>query len=444
MKKNLFFIFLLTIIITFLILPEDIFSQDDRVFQSYSSPFSQAAFVPDVSLIMDFSYAQRNFDDEKFREFEIPGLKHGHHEHHDDSGHGHSHHAANSHNGWNLNYGELALYSWVDPYFDIFAAFHLDEASFGVEELYVRAQKLPWNFQVKMGKFKSSFGRLNEQHAHYWNFDGAPVVYDVFFGGHGICEKGLQLTWIAPVDWYLLFGAEALEGENENSFGREGFHVENAAKGGEIESSKIPNLYVGFIKTSWDIGEFIFLPGISGAFGKSRINHEVNEDKHAGHAVYADTSVLGGDITIKYYFDSYRYLSLQSEYLNRNRKGSRYAYDGSKADIEMKQSGFYFQLVYKPFLLWRFGAGFDFIQQNEITIGKLKPELPDNNYKYSFMVDYNPTHFSRIRLQFNHDRTKYLKEDDSRAKYLEKDRKEIFELYLVFNMAIGAHGAHTF
>ncbi len=69
-------------------------------------------------------------------------------------------------------------------------------------------KSLPWGFQVKGGKFRSSFGRLNVQHEHVWDFADAPLVNRAFFGEDGLVEKGVQINWLAPTPFYLLLGAE--------------------------------------------------------------------------------------------------------------------------------------------------------------------------------------------------------------------------------------------
>ncbi len=51
------------------------------------------------------------------------------------------------------------------------------------------------------------------------------------------------------------------------------------------------------------------------------------------------------------------------------------------------------------------------------------------------MLEYNPSEFSRLRLQYNHNSSLYNEEG-------EKNNKD--EVVLQFNYAIGAHGAHTF
>ena len=54
------------------------------------------------------------------------------------------------------------------------------------------------------------------------------------------------------------------------------------------------------------------------------------------------------------------------------------------------------------------------------------------------MVEFNPTEFSRIRLQYNYDRTRYAFEDTQWTV------TPVHELSLQVNLAIGAHGAHAF
>jgi len=63
-------------------------------------------------------------------------------------------------------------------------------------------------------------------------------------------------------------------------------------------------------------------------------------------------------------------------------------------------------------------------------------DLPDTLDRYTGMIEFNPSEFARIRLQYGHDRSSYLYEGER--------RKINNELVLQFNMAIGAHGAHAF
>jgi hypothetical protein len=414
-------------------IPHVAFAQEGD--NNVSNPFSQSKFVPDIALIVDFSAVGRNLKNEKYTALQVPGFieSHGGDEHGEHS----EHSGPNSKNGFNFNYAELSLYSVVDPYFDLFAVFHLHQDAFEIEEAYMTTRSLPLGLKIKAGKFRSSFGRLNEQHAHYWDFANTALVYKAFFGLENLNEIGMQLTWLAPTSFYLKFGAEILTGDNEASFGSEGF--EDASATHKIEDSNAPDLFVGNIRSSLDADELVALFGVSLAHGKTRMNAGVDEDpaEHAeGSGTYGNTSIFGGDLTLKYLIASYSYLSFQSEYLYRNMSGDLYDNNGGMMSQEKKQSGLYSQLVYRMSLRWRAGLRYDLLQKNLITIGGEQLDLPENLSRYTAMLEYNPTEFSRLRLQYSHDSSGYL--DGGASPQV--NNEVIFQL----NITIGAHGAHTF
>lgn len=403
-------------------------------------------FFPDLSLIVDGSLVGRNISDKDYNSLEIPAYTHAHAGHED---HGHEHATYNARRGFNLNYGELTISSAVDPYFDLTATLHIAEEATAIEEAYFNTRSLPAGFQIKAGKFLSSFGRLNSQHHHIWDFADQPLVYKVFFGDHGLLEKGVQLNWLAPTSFYLLLGLEALQGENEASFGYEGFDVEmhqtNEVK--TIKNANVPNAWVGFVKSSFDIGNLTVLGGLSFAFGKSRINHLEMEEPHA---LEAKTNIFGIDLTAKYMLDSYRYLLWQNEYIYRKMDGTHYEYskdaDGNftqttTSSLGRKQAGLYSQLIWKFDNQWRTGFRYDLLDKSSIYMNGIKRYLTSSGQpldrilpRYTFMVDYSPTEFSRIRFQYSNDRSRYLG----------AERKTANEFLVQFNMAIGAHGAHSF
>jgi hypothetical protein len=397
--------------------------------KNISNPFSQAKFVPDIALIADFSAVGRNMKNAEYADLAVPGLLQAR-----SLG---EHAGPNAKNGFNFNYAEMSLYSVVDPYFDLFAVFHLHQEGFEIEEAYINTRRLPSGFKVKAGKFLSSFGRINEQHAHYWDFADAPLVYRAFFGEENLNEIGARLTWLAPTSFYLMFGGEILAGENEASFGVEGF--QDASGAHEIEDSEAPNLYVGYVKTSLEAKKLVALLGGSFAYGKRRMNDGVDQniaENPEGFGEYGDTFIFGGDLTLKYLLGSYRYLSLQSEYLYRNMSGDRYDNSGGMMSLDKKQSGLYSQLVYRVSQCWRTGFRFDLLQKNMIKTDSERANLHENLPRYTAMLEYNPTEFSRIRLQYSHDRSGYLDEGAF--------QKINNELILQFNITIGAHGAHSF
>jgi hypothetical protein len=182
-----------------------------------------------------------------------------------------------------------------------------------------------------------------------------------------------------------MLGFEALQGTNELSFG----YPENN------------NLYVGYLKTGFDLGEnTAILTGGSVAKGKTEENR--------------DSTLYNAELTLKYTIDSYSSLSWQSEYLYRDRE-------------DIKQAGFYTQLIYGIDSSWNIGSRYDAITKNIST-------APDDLEKYSFILDYRPFEFSKLRLQYTLDKSKSFggkREDEN-------------EIALEFIVESGSHGAHAF
>jgi len=394
-------------------------------------------FMPDISLIVDASYTHQSWDEEGHTEhLELPGVVHGGGHSHD----GHGHTSLAGEDGFNLNYAEMTIGASVDSYFDLKGVFHLTEDDFEIEEAFVTTRSLPYHLQLKLGKFKSDFGYLNNKHRHNYNFYESPLIYSALFGDHGLNEQGFQLQYVVPAPHYVMVGIEALKGENERSFGYEGFAPHEAGEDFEgIEAKDFPNLWLGYIKTSLDIGGGTLLAGASIAKGDAQINHL--EDEEGPHAFAGDSTLYGADVTYKYYFAADHALTFQGEYIYREQDGTKYIPNATEdawaneVSLKKEQSGFYTELVYQHDKNWRAGARYSAISQNDITANGTVLDQPDDMYVASAMLEYNPSEFSRLRLQYNYNSSLYDEEGH-------KNNKD--EIILQFNYAIGAHGAHSF
>ncbi|MEO0255607.1 MAG: hypothetical protein ABIN20_09335 [candidate division WOR-3 bacterium] len=394
------------------------------------NPFVQNIFNPDISLIADFSFVGSDIKDEWREELLIPEF----------IGHFHSHIGKNR--GFNFNYLELVFSAFVDPYFELFSINTINpEHGIEIEELYGDLKFLPSGFGSRIGIFKSEIGRHNFKHAHYWDFYDSPIIYDALLGSEGLSGLGLRITYTFPFNFFLKFGSEIFQNSYEEpvSFNADGFKFLDK----EIESFPKPSLFTGYVKTSFDFINHVFLLGSSILYGPSNIYHS-NHHKEASHnyAISSPRTVLYGfDITYKYIIDAYRYISFESEYLSRIIDGKLYLVNETDTNSAVEHnlykinSGFYSGIVFKLNRRIRTGLRFDYLFKPSVKIdGNVSQNDIKDLYKISFMAEYNFTEFSRIRFQYNYDHTKYF----------EEKVRPINEFILNINLSIGAHGAHMF
>jgi len=412
--------------------------------------FDQSKYIPDISVILDASYVNRSKTNDEVQHLELPGVAHGLLGSHSHDGNEHATYNANQ--GFNLNYAELVLSSSVDPFLSLDAVLHFSENGVEVEEAYFTTTALGNGLRFRGGKLLSNFGYINAQHHHYWDFGDMPLVYEAFLGMHGINELGAQLQWTAPTPFYLMAGFEVLQGANEQMFGNSSLEVSKMtgdANDAAIVGKDAPTLFVGYLKSSVDVGDTTFFGGLSYAQGYSRIDHMEDEPEEA-HAFAGKSKLYGADFVVLHSFDSYSSLKWQTEWLNREMDGTQYAnkkdasgnlltdadgYILSSPSMLKEQSGLYSQLIYTHDKSWKAGVRYDTIYKNDVTAGGVNRNLTDDFNKYSVMVEYHTSEFARFRLQYNR----------NEALYNEDDRKQkIDTIMLQANIAIGAHAAHSF
>lgn len=355
---------------------------------------------PNISLILNAFFYSSNLRKEELATRGIPGFTNT---------------GITKTKGFNLDSAELFLFAPVDPYFNLYAAVPFTENGATVEEAFFVTTSLPQGLQIKGGKFKSGFGRHGAQHPHAWSFADAPLVYRAFAREEGVTEKGAQLTYLPQLPLYTQFGVEVLQGENDVLFGAD-------AKTG-------PHAYAGFAKASFDIG------GDSTVlFGPSVITGKTKTSSVENNAVFSGRSTLYAfEFTYKWKPSKTRSFVLQSEYLYRDQNGRLDNAALIAADpLKRSQDGAYGQGVYR-LGRWGLGARYDRlgIFADKYLLNGAEKNFGNRPWKAAADVEFNPTEFARLRLQYNHDRSG----GDNRT------NREIL-LQLVFG--IGAHAAHPF
>ncbi len=386
---------------------------------------SGSEFNPAISLILDGRYVDRDAG-----ELELPGFQLG-----GESGF--------PGQGFTTGHNELALSANIDDTF--YGALHAavvqhdGETKVELEEAFIETLGLGHGLTIKGGRFFSGIGYLNAIHAHAHDFADRPLVYDALFGGR-LADTGAQVRWVAPTEQYLNLGLEVTSGSaypsGENESGNKGLGV-FVKTGGDWD-----------VSSSWQLGASYY----RAKFGKREAG--VHAHGH-GEADAVDNELLNGEVDVAGVDFVYKWapngnarntnLKLQAEYFVRNEQGGAEFAEGedrAKADYDGRQTGFYAQAVYQFQPGWRVGLRYDRLgAKNTIAPFSEGMNLDEfleetglgaesNPNRTSLMLDYAPSHFSRIRLQYSQlDNGHDARHDTMMLQYV---------------MSLGSHGAHTF
>ena len=195
MKMRCFFVLLLSITLVYSAFGEDV---ESRMKTRPTGLFGGAAFTnPYLSLIFNGWYYGSDLKQSDIDGRTIPGFTNEVPE--------------NRSKGFNFESAELFIFAPVDPYFNLYATIPVTEEGAEMEEAYFLTTSLPAGLQVKGGKFRSGFGRINGQHPHAWDFVDVPLNYRAFLGPEGMVEKGVQLTYLPSLPVYTQLGVEVLQ-----------------------------------------------------------------------------------------------------------------------------------------------------------------------------------------------------------------------------------------
>lgn len=333
--------------------------------------------------------------------------------------------------GLSLGESELALSANVDDkFFGNLIVSLTPENTLSVEEAYGLYTAAPYGLAPKFGRFFSGLGYLNEQHQHAWDFVDAPLVYQAFLGGQYDVD-GLQLKWGAPTEEFLEFGADLGNGEgfpgnsrNKNGIGSGIAYIH---AGGDIGASNSWRAGLSYLQTHAQDRDYsqIDLVGNNAQVGFSGSSKLAVADfvwKYAPNGNAQETN-----------------FKLQGEYFWRRESGD-FVYDRDGAlglmntsNYAARQSGWYLQGVYQFMPTWRIGARYDWLDPGEVDYGTNAAYLATPPFKperWTAMVDWTPSEFSRFRVQYQQARLRPGVTDN--------------EFFLQYILTLGAHGAHKF
>ena len=362
------------------------------------------AFNPAISLILSGTYSNLSQDPSNYR---IPGFALG------DA-------ATPGSRSFGINPSELHISANIDP--DLFGAAALivnPDNSVSLEEAYFQTTGLGHGLTLKGGRFFSGIGAINLKHPHAWDFLDEPLAYRAFLN-YQYGDDGLQLRWIAPTETFIELGGEALRGSNFVAGGNNkngiGAYSLFGHVGGDIGVSQ-----------SW-------LAGLA-YLQANPVGRESGDITAGADTFSGDSRLWTADFTWKWAPDGNSKVNnalIQGEYLRRKEAGlfSGFA-SGVTGDYRAQQSGWYLQGLYQFMPRWRVGLRHDALSTQSLSDGSGTLTGSDYNpSRNSLILEFAKSEFGRFRLQYNQDKSRPQATDN--------------QLFLQYQLTLGAHGAHQF
>jgi hypothetical protein len=316
-----------------------------------------------------------------------------------------------------MHESELGFQEVIDPYAraDFFISF--GEHGVDLEEGFLTFTALPAGLQLKVGKMRAAFGKVNTLHNHVLPWADRPLVSQDLVGGEdGINDAGLSLSRIlpAPKGIFLEGVAQVYRGDSTNVF--------QADKRTDISA-------VGHLHAYHDFSE--------------STNFDVGGSYARGHSPFGDgtNQLYGADLTVRWKplrRAIYHSFVGRSELVWARTTVTLPSLSFARA-ATAKPFGYYVSGDYQFGRRWFFGGRFDRSQR-----GACLPTNPDTtpcatpipstrllqDTGGSLVLTYWPSEFSQIRGQLR--RTRY------------GEGLTANELIFQFMFSMGAHGAHPF
>ena len=291
-----------------------------------------------------------------------------------------------------------------------------------LEEAYVQTSSgmgLPKGMMIKAGRALWTLGYLNEQHTHGDDFADRPLPNRVFLN-NAFNDDGVEVSYLLPTDFYSEIGGGAFRGDDYPFGGSSGAGFD---------------AWSAFVRTGGDIGEN----------QNWRLGGYVLSGKAKDRASNEKVVNFSGDTRL--YATDLRYtwaptgnpremeVLLQGEYFWRDEEGAYTDTDAATGSVPFDDhsSGWYVQSVYKFLPQWRIGYRYSRLDSPSVPVGLVGSALDSDGHNptaHALMADWTNSEFSRLRLQYNHERTEKGGEDD--------------QILLQYVMSIGAHGAHKY
>ncbi|MDT8370787.1 MAG: hypothetical protein RQ783_02215 [Gammaproteobacteria bacterium] len=333
--------------------------------------------------------------------------------------------------GLSLGESEITVSASIDQLFfgQSTIALHDDAGTteVGIEEAFIQTLGLGNGITVRAGRFYSPMGYLNEKHIHAWNFADAPLIYRGLFGNQ-LTTDGVKFSYLLPTDQMIELGGTVGSGDQHPGAGT---------------NSGIGDWLI-YARTGGDIGTNHSWQASASHWQSSPKDREyAGGHNHGGDAV-ADPVLFNGDTDISNVSLIYKWapngnfkqknITLLGEYFYLNEDG-QLNNSAELAQYDAKQYGGFVEGIYQFAPRWRTGARYDWLgsklraSDNELLTDADLDFSGFHPQRYSLMLEWLPSEFSRVRAQVNRDKS---------------SRNDDTQLFLQYTVSIGAHGAHSF
>ena len=291
------------------------------------------------------------------------------------------------------------------------------EATLGIEEAALQTTSLPWNLELKAGRFFGEFGRLGYIHDHELPFVNRPMALDRYVGGETRTD-GAQINWLLPTAHYVSLTLGAGNGFGGDSpLNNPGSY---RALSGFNYFGRVSSYFN--LTPNWNVET-----GVSGLINPSTQDRGGTMAQPDGNTLTEKERHLAGlDFKLNWtplqnnQFQSFMWgteiLFSDSRFLDNP--------DGNPATPTFRRTigslGGYTYLTYKWSRQWSGGFLFDYVQSPE--------NHNDETFAYSPYVTYALSHWNQLRLQYTRTEPRGaagLKPDDA--------------IYLQWAWIIGSH-----
>ena len=312
---------------------------------------------------------------------------------------------------------ELSLFGQVDPY--AYAEVRVEagegvrgaEATVNLAEASVTMLTLPFGTQAKLGQMRNRFGYTNMIHEHDLPWIDRPNVLRNFLGGEGLTERGVEVTIVPDLPFYLEGLAGVFDGDNETAFGR--------------GTLRVP-LFTGRLRTFLELGDANAVQlGMSVASGETGEKRRDTLLGWEGRYKYRPEGLLHPLVTV----------TGEAVYSLR-RVNVEVDTDGDDAiDLIKKREkdrfGWYAGLEVQPFRRWAGGVRYDWSQF---------PVNPGSERSVEPYITFWPSEFLRFRLAYKNTDRDHRDGFDANG----GSARHVDEVLFQGSFILGAHPAHPF